>query len=151
MRVTCLLVAAMVIGSVSPSAAQLTGGADAPAPPVTPAGDHPVTPDEDVEPRVIGTRGTTAIGLAGYADGVTSADDDLPLNLTLQVDVGRFLTQRIAVRGGVVGTGVLGGDPEGEPVRHRLGEGPGLGGEGIGCRNARGFQGAAGLPPGRAI
>ncbi len=127
MRVTCLLVAAMVIGSVRASAGQVTGSADAPAPPVTPAGDHPMTPDEDVEPRVVGTRGTTAIGLAGYADRITSADDDLPLNLTLQVDVGRFLTQRIAVRGGVVGTGALGGDPEaraagvGVPALHAFG------------------------------
>ena len=41
-----------------------------------------------------------------------------------------------------------GGDPEGEPVRHGLGERPGLGGD---CGDARGFQGAAGLPPVRAI
>ncbi len=116
MRVTCLLVAAMVIGSVLPSAGQVTDPADAPAPPLTPSGDRPVTPDEDVEPRIIGIRGTTAIGLAGYADRLTSPDDDLPLNLTLQVDIGRFLTRRIAVRGGVVGSGALGGDPDALPA-----------------------------------
>ncbi|MET0429564.1 MAG: hypothetical protein ABW026_13850 [Microvirga sp.] len=71
-----------------------------------------MTPSEDVEPRVIGTRGTTAIGLAGYADRISSEDDNLPLHLTLQVDVSHFLTRRIAVRGGVVGSGALGGDPD---------------------------------------
>jgi hypothetical protein len=112
MRVTCLVVAAMVIGCVGPSAAQVTNPADAPAPAVTPAGDHPVTPNEDVEPRVIGRPGTTAIGLGGYADRITSEDDNLPLNLTLQVDVSHFLTKHLAVRGGVVGSGALGGDPD---------------------------------------
>jgi len=112
MRVTCLLVAAMVIGSVAPSAGQVTSPTDGPAPTVTPGEDRPVTPNEDVEPRVIGTRGTTAIGLAGYADRISSEDDNLPLHLTLQVDVSHFLTRRIAVRGGVVGSGALGGDPD---------------------------------------
>lgn len=112
MRVTCLVVAAMVIGCVVPSAAQVTSPADAPAPAVTPEGDRPVTPNEDVEPRVVGRPGTTAIGLGGYADRITSEDDNLPLNLTLQVDVSRFLTTHIAARGGVVGTAALGGDPD---------------------------------------
>jgi hypothetical protein len=116
MRVTCLLVAAMVIGSVVPSAGQVTSAADAPTPPVTPSEDRPVTPNEDVEPRVVGVPGTTAIGLAGYADRITSEDDNLPLNLTLQVDISRFLTKRIAVRGGVVGSGALGGDPDALPA-----------------------------------
>ena len=116
MRVTCLVVAAMVIGCVAPSAAQVTSPADAPAPVVTSAGDHPVTPNEDVEPRIIGGPGTTAIGLGGYADRITSEDDNLPLNLTLQVDIGRFLTKHIAVRGGVVGSGALGGDPDELPT-----------------------------------
>ena len=70
MRVTCLVVAAMVIGCVAPSAAQVTSPADAAAPAVTPDGDRPVTPNEDVEPRVIGRPGATAIGLAGYADRI---------------------------------------------------------------------------------
>jgi hypothetical protein len=101
MRVTCLLVLGLFFGSIAPVDAQVTDPADAPAP--------AVTPSEDIEPRVIGTTGTTSLGLAGYADRVTSEDDNLPLNITLQVDVARFLTRRIAVRGGVVGTGALGG------------------------------------------
>ena len=102
MRVTCLLVAAMVIGSVAPSAAQVTSPADAPAPAVTPRED-PGDANEDVEPRVVGGPGTTAIGVAGYADRITSEDDNLPLHLTLQVDVSHFLTKHIAAQGGVVG------------------------------------------------
>ena len=112
MRVTCLLVAAMVIGCVSSSAGQVTSTADAPVPAVTPREDPAVTPNEDIEPRMVGRPGATAIGLGGYADRITSADDNLPLNLTLQVDLTRFLTKRIGVRGGVVGSGALGGDPD---------------------------------------
>jgi len=115
MRVTCLLVAAMVIGISVRSAAQVPSAADAPAPAVTPREDPPVTPSEDVEPRVIGRPGTTAIGLGGYADRITSEDDNLPLNVTLQVDISRFLTKHIAARGGVIGSGALGGDPDALP------------------------------------
>ena len=116
MRVTCLLVAAMVIGSVAPSAGQVTSPADVQPPPVTPSEDRAVTPNEDVEPRVVGAAGRTTIGLAGYADRITSEDDNLPFHLTLQVDVGHFLTRRIAIRGGVVGSGALGGDPDDVPA-----------------------------------
>jgi hypothetical protein len=115
MRVTCLLVAAMVIGVCAPSAGQVTGAADAPTPAVTPREDPPVTLNEDVEPRVVARPGTTAIGLAGYADRITSEDDNLPLNLTLQVDVSHFLTRHIAARAGVIGSGALGGDPDALP------------------------------------
>jgi hypothetical protein len=116
MRVTCLFVGAMVIGCATPLAAQVAGPADVPPPAVTPAEDRPVTPNEDVEPRVVGAPGRTAIGLAGYADRITSEADDLPFHLTLQVDVSHFLTKRIAVRGGVVGSGALGGDPDDVPA-----------------------------------
>jgi hypothetical protein len=104
MRVTCLIVSGLFLAAAAPVSGQVTDPADAPPP--------AVTPSEDIEPRVIGTTGTTSIGLAGYADRVTSEDDNLPLNVTLQVDVARFLTRRIAVRGGVVGTGALGGEAD---------------------------------------
>ena len=112
MRVTCLLVAAMVIGSAAPSAGQVTAPADVQPQAVTPAEDHRTPPNEDIEPRVVGVKGRTTIGLAGYADWINSADDNLPFQLTLQVDIGHFLTRRIAVRGGVVGSAALGGDPD---------------------------------------
>jgi hypothetical protein len=119
MRVTCLLAAALFLGLPARMAAQVTGGADA-RPPA-------VTPSEDIEPRVVGAKGRTAIGLAGYVDRISSADDDLPLNLTLQVDASHFLTKRIAVRGGVIGSAGLGGDPDdlpsgvGVPALHAFG------------------------------
>jgi hypothetical protein len=121
MRVTCLLVATFVACAVLPARAQVTGQADAPAP--------AVTPSEDIEPRVIGTPGTMALGLAGSGDQMTSGDDYLPFNLTLQVELNRFLTHSIAVRGGVVGSAALGGDPDdrtdgtGQPALHAFGAG----------------------------
>ena len=121
MRVTCLLFAAFAAGAVLPAHAQVTGPADGAAP--------AVTPSEDIEPRVVGKPGTMALGLAGYVDRISSADDDLPFNLTLQVDFGRFLTTSIAVRGGVTGSAPLGGDPDdrtdgmGQPALHAFGAG----------------------------
>lgn len=121
MRVTCLLVLAFVAGSVLPAGAQVTGRADAPAP--------AVTPSEDIEPRVIGTPGSMALGFAGSGDQTTSSDDYLPFNLTLQVELSRFLTRSIAVRGGVIGSAALGGDPDdrtdgtGQPALHAFGSG----------------------------
>ena len=121
MRVTCLLVATFLAGAVVPARAQVTGQADAPPP--------AVTPGEDIEPRVIGTPGTMALGLAGSGDQITSGDDYLPFNLTLQVELSRFLTHSIAVRGGVVGSAALGGDSDdrtdgtGQPALHAFGAG----------------------------
>lgn len=130
MRVTCLLVAAMVIGVSEPSAGQVPSAEDAPPPSVTPREDPPVTPNEDVEPRLIARPGTTAIGLGGYADRITSEDDNLPLNLSLQVDVSHFLTTHIAARGGVIGSAALGGDPDALP-------------SGVGVPSLHGFAAAA--------
>jgi hypothetical protein len=122
MRVTCLLIAAFVAGAIVPAHAQVPGNTDTPAP--------AVTPNEDIEPRVIGNPGTMALGLAGSVDQTTSGDDDYPpFNLTLQVELSRFLTRSIAVRGGVVGSAALGGDPDdrtdgtGQPALHAFGAG----------------------------
>lgn len=122
MRVTCLLVATFLAGAAVPAGAQVTGQADAPPP--------AVTPSEDIEPRVIGTPGTMALGLAGSGDQITSGDDDYPpFNLTLQVELSRFLSSKIAVRGGVVGSAALGGDADdrtdgtGQPALHVFGAG----------------------------
>lgn len=64
--------------------------------------------DEDVEPHIVGARGVTSIGVSGFLDKRVSSDDTVPLNATLQVDVTRFLTARLAVRGGVIGTARFG-------------------------------------------
>ncbi len=66
---------------------------------------------EDIEPRVIGTQGTTLIGISGFADHFLSRSRDLPLNYSLELEVARFVSQRIAVYGGLSGSGSLGGDP----------------------------------------
>ena len=65
---------------------------------------------EDVEPRTIGTTGTMLIGISGFVDRFYSPEQELPLNLTAHFDVGRFLTPRIVVRGGLAGSGSFGGD-----------------------------------------
>lgn len=65
---------------------------------------------EEIEPRVIGHKGTTHIGFAGFLDRVYSSEELLPLNWTAQMDVGRFITNRIVARLGLVGSGSVGGD-----------------------------------------
>ena len=65
---------------------------------------------EEVEPRTIGTTGTTMTGFSGYIDRFFSPEDGLPFNYSLQVDVGRFITRTFVVRGGVRGSGSVGGD-----------------------------------------
>jgi hypothetical protein len=72
----------------------------------------PAAVPEDVEPRRIGTAGTTTVGVSGYVDRSFSSEDQFATNYTAQADVARFLTNRIAVRGGLSGSGSLGGDEE---------------------------------------
>ena len=67
---------------------------------------------EEVEPRIIGARGVMSLGLSGFVDKFMSSEDTFPLNATVHVDVTRFLTSRIAVRGGLLGTAAFGGDAE---------------------------------------
>ena len=114
MRVTCraadrrnsVLIVMFVLGAAVRAGAQVPAPADGP-----PAA---VTPNEDIEPRVIGTPGSMSVGIGGYGDQVRS-DETRPFNLTLHVDVTRFLTAKIAVRGGVAGSGTIGGDPDALP------------------------------------
>jgi hypothetical protein len=115
MRVTCrragrrnaVLIVLFVLGAAVRAGAQVPAPADGP----TPA----VTPDEDIEPRVIGAPGSMSVGVGGYGDQVRS-DETRPFNLTLHVDVTRFLTARIAVRGGMGGSMTIGGDPDALPT-----------------------------------
>ena len=65
---------------------------------------------EEIEPRTVGGRGATFVGMSGFVDRFSSPDEALPLNYTAQVDVTRFLTRRIAIRFGVLGTGSVGGE-----------------------------------------
>ena len=72
----------------------------------------PQAASEEVEPRIIGRRGTTSIGLAGFADKFSSTESLFATNYVAQIDVCRFVTRRLAVRAGVVGSGRFGGDDD---------------------------------------
>jgi hypothetical protein len=69
-----------------------------------------IAPPEELEPRVIGSAGMTTVGFAGFVDRFNSSETLYPTNYTVQVDVSRFLSRRIAIRFGVVGSGSVGGD-----------------------------------------
>lgn len=69
---------------------------------------------EEIEPRIVGRAGTMWVGFSGFADRFFSVEETFPANYTAQIDICRFLTRRIAVRAGVVGTGQFGGDPDEE-------------------------------------
>ena len=83
---------------------------------------------EEIEPRTVGGRGATFVGMSGFVDRFSSSEEALPLNYTAQIDVCRFITNKFAVRIGAVGSGSLGGDYEddllsgsGAPALHAAG------------------------------
>lgn len=57
----------------------------------------------------------TTVGFSGFVDGVRSSATSFPLHLTLQVDVLRFVTNRVAIRGGVLGATHTGDDGDDGP------------------------------------
>jgi hypothetical protein len=65
---------------------------------------------EDIEPRIVGHKGTTQIGFAGFFDRVYSSEKLMPLNYTVQFDAGRFITKRFVAKIGLVGSGSRGGE-----------------------------------------
>lgn len=65
---------------------------------------------EDLEPRVAGGNGITTIGFSGFIDKFMSTEDVFPWQATMHVDVMRFVSSRLAVRGGVIGSTTIGGD-----------------------------------------
>lgn len=67
-------------------------------------------PAEEIEPRSVGGAGVTTIGIAGFIDTLSSSEDSFPLRVTAHVEVTRFLTSRIALRGGLIGSDSFGGD-----------------------------------------
>ena len=86
--------------------------------PSSPAASWPES--EDIEPRIIGHKGTTQIGFAGFFDRVYSSEQLMPLNYTVQFDAGRFITKRFVVKLGLVGSGSRGGEDSAD-----LASGPG--------------------------
>lgn len=63
---------------------------------------------EDLEPRIIGARGTTTIGLSGFIDKYASSESSFPTHATINADVTRFITGRMALRGGLIGSTTFG-------------------------------------------
>jgi hypothetical protein len=70
----------------------------------------PLPANEDLEPRIIGSKGTALVGASGYFDEFFSSAERLPINYSVQADVGRFVTNRVVLRGGMRGTGSVSGD-----------------------------------------
>ena len=68
----------------------------------------PSSASEDIEPRTIGVTGTTMIGFSGFVDRFFSSERGMPTNYTAQVDVGRFVTRSLVLRGGIMGAGSVG-------------------------------------------
>jgi hypothetical protein len=72
---------------------------------------------EELEPRIVGGRGSTTIGLAGFLGRAFSTEEALPTTYVVHVDAARFLTERFVARVGVIGAGsVGGGDADDLPV-----------------------------------
>lgn len=59
---------------------------------------------EDIEPRTVGASGVNTVGVSGFIDTFSSSESTFPLHASLHADVGRFITGRIAVRGGLIGS-----------------------------------------------
>ena len=59
---------------------------------------------EDIEPRVVGAGGVNSVGISGFIDALSSSEATFPVHATMHLDVGRFVTGRIAVRGGLIGS-----------------------------------------------
>jgi hypothetical protein len=68
--------------------------------------------NEDLEPRAIGGAGVSAIGLSGFIDKFMSTEQQFPWRLTAHVDFTRFVTDKIAIRGGLLGSTTVGGDED---------------------------------------
>jgi len=72
---------------------------------------------EEVEPRIVGQRGTTVLGVSGFLDKVSSSEQVFPINFTVQAGGGRFITDRFFAQGGLVGSMTARGEDELEAAR----------------------------------
>jgi len=72
----------------------------------------PAVAQEDVEPRTVGARGVMSIGLSGFVDKFASSESTFPTQATLHVDVSRFITGKLAVRAGLIGSALFGVDED---------------------------------------
>jgi hypothetical protein len=76
---------------------------------------------QQMQDRSVGYAGAMQIGISGFADKFFTTQDAQPTIFAVQVDIGRFITDRWVVRGGLVGSGRFGGDHTDD-----VGEGPGV-------------------------
>ena len=67
---------------------------------------------EDVEPRVIGHAGVTLVGASGAMSRFLSSEQLMAGTYTVQVDAHRFVSSKVAIRVGMVGTDRFGGTSE---------------------------------------
>ena len=67
---------------------------------------------EDVEPRIIGNRGVTLLGLSGSLSRFFSTEELMAGTYTVQADGHRFVSRKIALRFGVIGANTFGGSSD---------------------------------------
>lgn len=87
-----------------PLAACLVSAALCSAPAGAAAQENTLPLGEALEPRVVAVGGATTIGLSGFADKVSSSEDVFPWTATAHVELMRFLTRRLALRVGLLGS-----------------------------------------------
>lgn len=68
----------------------------------------PSATSEEIEPRIVGTKGTMMVGISGFIDRYGSSETFYPTTFIVQGDVTRFLSRKIAVNGGLAGMGIVG-------------------------------------------
>jgi hypothetical protein len=66
---------------------------------------------EDIEPRTVGSRGATFVGLSGFVDRFSSSDEALPSTTSRLMSVVHH-ERKFAIRIGAIGSGSLGGEHE---------------------------------------
>lgn len=64
---------------------------------------------EDVEPRIIGSSGVTLLGVSGSLSRFFSTEELMAGTYAVQVDGHRFVSRKIALRFGVIGSNTFGG------------------------------------------
>jgi hypothetical protein len=79
---------------------------------VSAAGTEAAAQTEELEPRVIAQSGHTLIGFSGSMSRFFSSEELMAGTFTMQVDGHRFISRRVAIRFGAVGTGAFAGSSD---------------------------------------
>jgi DNA-binding winged helix-turn-helix (wHTH) protein len=67
---------------------------------------------DDLEPRSIGGAGVSAIGVSGFIDKFMSTEEVFPWQVTVHVDFTRFVSDKLAVCGGLIGSTTFGSEDD---------------------------------------